>query len=199
MQDFNHPSFNNHCVPNLTNQSYHSVKTKYNKVAILDRDGVINIDYGYVHRINQISFVEGIFSGLRYLQDKKYDLFVATNQSGVARGYYSENDVRNLHDILDKKFKSEGIILGGFLYCPHHLDASIDQYKKNCCWRKPLPGMINAILELNKYETEKSFLIGDNDTDISAAEQAGIKGYKFVSDNIFEFVKYIISNYENLS
>ena len=147
--------------------------------------------------INQISFVDGIFSGLRYLQDKKYDLFVATNQSGVARGYYNENDVNKLHTFLKEKFKSEGIFIGGFLYCPHHLDASIDRYRKNCYWRKPMPGMIEAILRIKNYERKKSFLIGDKDTDVNAAERAGLKGFKFVSDNIFEFIKYIISSLEN--
>ena len=158
----------------------------------MDRDGVINIDYGYVSKIEQISFVEGIFEGLRYLQYKKYDLFVATNQSGVARGFYSENDVNLLHRLLFEKFKSEGVFIGGFLYCPHHLDASIDKYKKNCNWRKPMPGMIEAILKLNQYDKKKSFLIGDNDTDVIAAKKAGIKGFKFLSGNIFELIKHII-------
>jgi D-glycero-D-manno-heptose 1,7-bisphosphate phosphatase len=172
-------------------QTYHSVKSKFNKVAILDRDGVINIDFGYVSNIDQIIFVEGLFEGLKYLQDKKYDLFVATNQSGVARGFYGENDVNELHRLLSEKFKSEGIFIGGFLYCPHHLDASIGAYKKNCYWRKPMPGMIEAILKLNNYDKKKSFLIGDNNTDIIAAEKAGIKGFKFLRGNIFELIKHI--------
>ena len=180
------------------NQKYHYVKSKFDKVAILDRDGVINIDYGYVFKIEQISFIEGIFSGLRYLQDKKYDLFIATNQSGVARGFYDESDVQKLHRLLFEKFKSEGIFVGGFLYCPHHVDASIDKYKKDCYWRKPKPGMIEAILNLNNYD-KKSFLIGDNDTDVISAESAGISGYKYVNKNIFELIKHIISSFEQLT
>ena len=170
MHTFNSSSFYDNCTPDLMNQKYHYVKSKFDKVAILDRDGVINIDYGYVFKIEQISFIEGIFSGLRYLQDKKYDLFIATNQSGVARGFYDETDVKKLHRLLFEKFKSEGIFVGGFLYCPHHVDASIDKYKKDCYWRKPKPGMIEAILNLNNYDKKKSFLIGDNDTDVISAE-----------------------------
>ena len=199
MQAFNSSSFNGFCVPNLNDQSYHSVKTEYNKVAILDRDGVVNVDYGYVSNFNQITFIDGIFHGLRYLQEKKYDLFIATNQSGIARGYYNENDLNKLHRLLFEKFKSEGIFIGGFLYCPHHIDASIDKYKKDCYWRKPMPGMIEAILNLNNYDKKKSFLIGDNDTDVISAERAGISGYKFVNKNVFELIKHIISSFEKLT
>lgn len=184
-------TYNDYCVSDLMKQSYHSIITNYDQVVILDRDGVINIDYGYVSNIEDIDYVDGIFSGLRYLQEKKYDIFIATNQSGVARSFYSEDDVKSLHLLIDQKFKSEGVMIGGFLYCPHHLDGLVDRYKKSCYWRKPMPGMVKAILSLKTYNNKTSFLIGDNDTDVIAAESAGIRGFKFSNGNIFNFIKKI--------
>ena len=180
------------------NQKYHYVKSKFDKVAILDRDGVINIDYGYVFNIQQISFIEDIFSGLRYLQDKKYDLFIATNQSGVARGFYDESDVKKLHRLLFESLNQKEFFWRGFILSTSYR-ASIDKYKKDCYWRKPKPGMIEAILNLNNYDKKKSFLIGDNDTDVISAESAGISGYKYVNKNIFELIKHIISSFEQLT
>ena len=165
------------------------VLSKNTKAAFFDRDGVINIDYHYVGKIEELEFVKDVFSALQYVQSKEYDIFIITNQSGVARGFYKETDVQMLHTHMDDKFKEQGIEINGYLYCPHHVDATIAEYSKDCNWRKPNPGMIEAVFSLKQYDKNECFLIGDRCSDILAAKNAGIRGEKFVGGSLLSFVK----------
>jgi D-glycero-D-manno-heptose 1,7-bisphosphate phosphatase len=159
------------------------------KAAFLDRDGVLNFDYGYVGSIERVTFMNGVFDAIKYLQSKHFDLFVVTNQAGVARGFYNESNVYDVHLYMDKKFKEKKIFINGYLHCPHHVEATVGRFSKNCFWRKPNPGMIEAVLSLDKHARRDCILIGDRQSDLVAASNAGIKGLHFRESNLFSFVK----------
>ncbi len=136
----------------------------------LDRDGVINIEKNYLHKKEDFEFIDGIFELCRYYQEKDYLIVVVTNQSGIARGYYSEMDFASLTFWMLDAFTSEGVMITQVYHCPHHPDISGE-----CECRKPHPGMLlRAGKELN-IDFENSLLVGDSERDIEAAHRAGIK------------------------
>ncbi len=138
------------------------------KAFFIDRDGVINIDKNYVYKIDDFEFIEGVFDSFKYLQKKGYKLFIITNQSGIARGYYTKEDFLKLTSWMKQEFKKKGINIQEVKYCPH-LPIS------NCNCRKPKTGMIDEILESYNIDLGNSWLIGDKESDIKCAQNAGIK------------------------
>lgn len=145
-----------------------------NRGLLLDRDGVINIHYGYVWSIDRFDFKQGLFPFLRLAQDKGYRLAIVTNQAGVARGYYTKEDFEILTDYMDKSLKREGINLDLVLSCFEHPDAVTDKFKRMSFWRKPNSGMIlEAALRLN-LDLSRSIMIGDMVSDIQAGLMAGV-------------------------
>ena len=144
----------------------------------LDRDGVINIEKNYLHKQEDFEFIDGIFELCKFYQDKGYLIVVVTNQSGIARGYYSESDFANLSTWMIDAFSSKGIKISQVYHCPHHPDISGE-----CECRKPHPGMLlKAEKELN-IDLSKSLLVGDSERDITAAHRAGVKEtYLFTQD-----------------
>ena len=136
----------------------------------LDRDGVINIEKNYLHKKEDFEFIDGIFDLCHSYQEKGYLIVVVTNQSGIARGYYSEVDFANLTFWMIDAFASNGIEITQVYHCPHHPDISGE-----CECRKPHPGMLlKADKELN-IDFENSLLVGDSERDIEAAYNAGVK------------------------
>lgn len=154
-----------------------------------DRDGVLNEDLGYVHKPEDYIWIPGAIETIKRLKHKGYAIFIITNQSGVARGYFSEKDVRDLHHwINDELFQKYDVQIDSFYYCPHHPTAGLDSYKVFCECRKPRPGLINqALFEFN-IARKSSYFIGDKDTDMEAAASAGIRGYQFNSGNLLDFM-----------
>ena len=145
----------------------------------LDRDGVLNEDDGYVHRIEQVRWVEGAVQAVRLANDLGLFVFVVTNQSGVARGYYEERHVRDLHQEMQSQLRAAGAHIDDFRFCPHHLKGVQPRYAVACNWRKPGPGMI---LDLERHwpvDIAASLLIGDQDTDLAAAAAAGVRAVRF--------------------
>jgi len=138
------------------------------KSIFLDRDGVINKEKNYLFKIEDFEFIDGVFDSCEYLQNLGFKLIIITNQSGISRGLYSENDFLILNDWMVNKFRKKSIEILDVFYCPH---SPYD----NCNCRKPKPGML--IEAKNKYniDMEKSWLIGDKENDIKAANNAGIK------------------------
>ena len=157
------------------------------KAVFLDRDGVINKDFGYVYKISDIVWVDGVIETIKLFNKKNYLVFVITNQSGIGRNFYTESDVIKLHIWMKNYLEKENAIIDEFCFCPHHPDACLDKYKIDCKFRKPNAGMITSFIQRFKLDKNLSFLIGDKDSDIKAAENAGIKGYKFNSENLFNF------------
>ena len=138
------------------------------KTIFLDRDGVINKDTNYLSKIEDFEFVNGIFKTCQYLLRIDYEIIIVTNQSGIARNYYSEKDFQNLTPWMLSQFEINSVNILDVLHCPHSSDS-------NCNCRKPKPGMF--IKAKNKYDIdmEKSWMIGDSERDIQAANLAGIK------------------------
>ena len=164
----------------------------FKSAVFLDRDGVINKDLGYVFKIDDVEWISGSIEAIKLLNKKNFLVFVVTNQSGVARNFYSENDVKKLHRWMKNILKEKNAIINEFSYCPHHPDAINRKYRRECNCRKPNPGMIDKIIKNWQIDRKSSFLIGDNDTDIEAAYKAKINGYKFTSNNLLQFVQNII-------
>lgn len=153
------------------------------KAVFLDRDGVINDDHGYTHKTDDFDFIEGVFPACRRFMTLGYKLVVVTNQSGIARGYYTEADFEYLTDFMLNEFKQQGITLDGVYYCPHHAQEGYGDYKTECDCRKPKPGMLySAAHELN-IDLSESIMIGDKITDMIAGKAAGVKKCILISNN----------------
>jgi D-glycero-D-manno-heptose 1,7-bisphosphate phosphatase len=135
------------------------------KALFIDRDGVINEDTGYPHAPEQIRFNEAVFELCGTAIQKGYLLVVITNQAGVARGIFAEQDVKALHAWMAGEFLKRGIAIERFYYCPHHPEGTVPAYRIDCGCRKPKPGMIEqAVKELN-IDITKSLVIGDKPSD----------------------------------
>lgn len=140
-----------------------------NKALFLDRDGVINVDKGYVYKIEDFIFIDKIFKITEHFQNQGYLIFIVTNQSGIARNYYTEEDFRVLSEWMVKEFSKRKIKIHKVYHCPHH-----PEFSSACDCRKPEPGMILKAAKEFNLDLAQSVLIGDKDTDIEAGTKAGI-------------------------
>lgn len=142
--------------------------------AFLDRDGVINVERGYVHRVEDFELLGGAIEGARLLHEAGYALVVITNQAGIARGLYTEAQYQVLTSHLQGLFSAQGLPLAGVYHCPHHPDARVAAYRRDCNCRKPAPGLLlQAARELG-LDLARSVLVGDKASDIGAARAAGL-------------------------
>jgi D-glycero-D-manno-heptose 1,7-bisphosphate phosphatase len=165
--------------------------SKPQKALFLDRDGVINIDHGYVYEIEKFEFTEGIFGLLQHFVAQGYLLFVVTNQSGIGRGYYSEEDFEKLTLWMIARFKSEGIEIHSVKHCPHNPDA-------HCHCRKPTTGMIEALLSQYSIDLENSWLIGDKQSDIDLAKNAGVGNSIAIGEREIKKASYTFETIQKL-
>ena len=153
------------------------------KCLFLDRDGVINEDQGYTYKIEPFVFKEGIFDLCRKYLEEGFVIIIVTNQSGIGRGYYTEEDFHKLTNWMKGRFLEEKIAITEVFYCPHHVDG-IGKYKKDCHDRKPNPGMILRAAKKYNIDLKQSVLIGDKETDIEAARRAGVGKTIFVKSSL---------------
>lgn len=140
----------------------------------LDRDGVINVDHAYVYRQEEFEFIDGIFELVRRARGAGYRVFVITNQAGIARGYYSEDDFHRLTAWMQDVFAVEGAPIDQVYYCPYHAEHGLGRYKIDSPLRKPRPGMILQAADEHGIDLARSLLVGDMATDIQAGEAAGV-------------------------
>ncbi|MEZ8690869.1 D-glycero-beta-D-manno-heptose 1,7-bisphosphate 7-phosphatase [Vibrio splendidus] len=140
----------------------------------LDRDGVINVDHGYVHDEHDFEYIDGVFEAAKAFKDMGYLLVLVTNQSGIARGKFSEDRFLSLTQWMDWNFVDNGVELDGIYYCPHHPEHGIGDYKQDCECRKPKPGMFISARDFLKIDMANSVMIGDKAEDMMAAEAAGV-------------------------
>ncbi|GLX79879.1 D,D-heptose 1,7-bisphosphate phosphatase [Thalassotalea insulae] len=145
-----------------------------NKALFLDRDGIINIDHGYVYQQETFEFVDGIFELCADAIAKGYLLIVITNQSGIGRGRYSEQDFLALTHWMKKQFRAKNCVITDVYFCPHHPTKGKGEYLQACQCRKPEPGMILKASNEHKIDLKQSIFIGDKISDMQAAQAAGI-------------------------
>jgi len=153
-----------------------------------DRDGVLNRDIGYLHKPEDVEWLEGAKKAVRLCNDAGYFVFVVTNQAGVARGYYAEKDVHALHAWMNGELALEGAHIDAFEYCPHHPEGAEGTYRRPCRRRKPEPGMLLDILSSWPVDKDKSFLIGNMQSDLDAASGAGLKSHLYQDGDLAGFV-----------
>ncbi|MCF7966199.1 MAG: D-glycero-beta-D-manno-heptose 1,7-bisphosphate 7-phosphatase [Methylobacter tundripaludum] len=141
-----------------------------NKVVFLDRDGTLNVEKGYVHRIEDWEWIPGAIDAIVSLKKAGFLVIVITNQAGIARGYYTDTEVNLLHTKINEELKEHGVAIDGFYHCPHHPDFS-----EACECRKPMPGLINEASQDFDVDLGGSWLVGDKVSDIQAGLAAGVK------------------------
>jgi len=154
-----------------------------------DRDGVLNHDSGYTYKIEDFHWMKGATQAIRQLNDLGWYVFVVTNQAGVARGYYGEDDVQKLHAWMNEDLQRSGAHVDDFRYCPHHIDGAVENYTQTCSCRKPEPGMILDLLEHWPVDLQLSLLVGDKESDLEAAESAGVRGVRYFGGDICVLVR----------
>lgn len=140
----------------------------------LDRDGTLNVDHGYVHEIDDFQFIDGVIEACLKLKDMGFLLVLVTNQSGIARGKFTEDQFMTLTEWMDWSLADRGIDLDGIYFCPHHPEGSVKEFSQVCDCRKPQPGMFLTAKEELNIDMASSYMVGDKLEDMQAAAAAGV-------------------------
>lgn len=173
-------------------------KNKLIKIAFLDRDGVINSSKpcnGYIGFLKDFKWIPGAKKTIKFLKKNNFKIIVVTNQSGVARGYFKISNIHKIHNHIQKDLKKISTSIDKFYFCPYHKDGIIKRYKKSSILRKPNNGMFKLAAKRWNIDKDKSFMIGDQDTDMIFAKRSKIKGFLFTKKNLFNFLKNKIPEY----
>ncbi|PLW79475.1 D,D-heptose 1,7-bisphosphate phosphatase [Candidatus Woesearchaeota archaeon] len=147
-----------------------------NKAIFIDRDGTINKDSGYTHKLEDLEFEDNAIEGLKLIKEKLpfYKIIIITNQAGIAKGHYDENAFHSFMDHLLEVLERKGIGIEDYYFCPHH-EKGLGDYKKACDCRKPNPGMILKAIKDHDIDTSKSYMIGDKWADVKAGDNAELR------------------------
>lgn len=162
--------------------------TPKRRAVFFDRDGTLNVDIHYLHRPEDFIWTPDAKEAIRYVNDAGYLAILITNQSGVARGYFPERAVRSLYDWMNAELKEIGAHLDALYYCPHHPEARLPQYRKTCTCRKPATGLIDAACARFSIDRSKSYFVGDSDSDMLCAQNAGLIGLRYEGGSLLELV-----------
>ncbi|MFC1940600.1 D-glycero-alpha-D-manno-heptose-1,7-bisphosphate 7-phosphatase [Chloroflexota bacterium] len=153
------------------------------RAVFLDRDGTIIEDIGYPHERSIIKFLPRVSKAVRLLNESGFKVIIITNQAGVARGYFTEDTVKEINKYIQETLTKERAFIDMIYYCPHHIDGIIEKYRKDCYCRKPNPGMIEQAAREFGIDLEKSFVIGDKSSDIEAGRRAGCRTVLLTTEN----------------
>ena len=145
------------------------------KCFFFDRDGVLIKNYGYVHEIKKLKWLKGTIKAIKFLNKKKIKVIVITNQSGVARGFFTEKDLKIFHEHLNNQLSKFNAKINDFFYCPYHPNANIKKYKKKSILRKPNNGMLLNALSKYKLKPSECYMIGDKKKDFLSSAKTKIK------------------------
>ena len=159
--------------------------------AFLDRDGVINHDFGYVYKEKNFRFKKGVIEGLKYISKKNYLIFLVTNQAGIAKGFFKERDFFKLQSFISKKLLNYNIMINDVQYSPYHPEGSVLKFRKKSNLRKPGNQMIKNIFNKFMIDKKKSFMIGDKISDKICANKSNIKFY-YTQENFKTLIQKII-------
>ncbi len=160
----------------------------------LDRDGVLNVDRNYVYRSEDFEWIEGAIETIKAFNARGWWVFVVTNQSGIARGYYTEEQMEALHVWLHAELTAHGAKVDRIYHCPYHEAGTVERYRKDSYDRKPRPGMLIRAMTDFPVIKEQSFLIGDKQADLDAAQAAGIRGVLFTGGDLSVFAEWTLAN-----
>ncbi len=173
------------------------IRIKFKRpAAFLDRDGVVNYDYGYVHKFKDFKFKPGVLEGLKYLIKKNYYIFIVTNQAGIAKKKFTEKDFFNLHIKIKEKLSKQNIYFDDVQYSPFHPNAKIKKYKKNSPTRKPGNKLIENIKLNWDIDLKKSFMIGDKETDKLSAYKSKLY-FQYAQFDFLKQAKSIIKKFNS--
>ncbi|MDC0205312.1 HAD-IIIA family hydrolase [Pelagibacteraceae bacterium] len=179
----------------LNKRKTNKIKRNLKKTAVfLDRDGTINYDDGYTYKFSEFRFRPFVLKGLKYLTEKKFLIFIVTNQAGIAKGKFKINDLNKLHNKLISLFIKKKIIINEIKYCPYHPEGIVKKYRKKTLYRKPGNLMIKDLIKKWNVDIKKSFMLGDRKSDELAAKKSKLY-YEYVEKNFFNQVKKIVNNY----
>jgi D-glycero-D-manno-heptose 1,7-bisphosphate phosphatase len=165
------------------------------KAVFLDRDGTISIDKNHIYKIEDFELIPSSLEALRLLTQHGIKIYIITNQAGIAKGYYTEEQFHSFNKFMLNYFEGEGVKIEKVLYCPHHPDGVIPQYTLNCNCRKPNTGLIEEILELGNIRPNETVLIGDKNSDIDAGYKMGITTYLVLTGYGMEHMKDTKANF----
>ena len=190
--------YNNELIDIGTPQNLKIARQKLPKIfkkpaIFLDRDGVINYDYGYVHKMKDFNLKKNVIKGLRYLNQIGYYIFIVTNQSGIARGYYTEKQFIEFQKKINENFANQGLFINDTLYCPHHINGKIKKYSIKCNCRKPNISMLKNIYSNFDLNLKKSIFIGDQISDMKCAKKFNIK-FSYPKPNFYNSIKKTLDN-----
>lgn len=170
------------------------------KAAFFDRDGIINVNHGYVHKIEQFEFMDGIVDVMLHVQSLGFEIVIVTNQSGIARGMYTEDDFTLLNQWMCAQLIEQGVVITQTYFCPHHPSVGDGPHTQDCLCRKPKPGMLLQAAEDYEFKLERSIFIGDNRTDMECAIAAQLRsGYWLTNTKDRGEVFSLLSQQSNLT
>jgi len=171
------------------------------KAVFLDRDGVIIVDKNYQYKTEDLEFIPGSPNAIKQLNDAAYKVILISNQSGVARGYFTEDDLKKFNKHLAEELEKRGAKLDAVYYCPHHKEGKIEEFAKECGCRKPKPGMLLKASQEHEIDLSSSWMVGNEPKDIEAGKAAGCKTIStgsekgeadFIAKDLNEAVKIIL-------
>ncbi len=163
---------------------------KFNKAAFLDRDGTLNEDTGYLYKIKDFKWIKGAVNALRILKKNNFLIIVVTNQSGVGRGFHSENDIKKLHKWMNQQLLKYDLMIDDFFFA-----TDLPNNNNINSRRKPSPAMLNEAVEKYNLDKNKCFMLGDKQTDVEAAKNAQIKGFLFKENDLSVKISKILKDH----